>query len=74
MARNMCTSGEEVRFCDICETTIKDGICIDGRTKMGPWADMCQGCHKTHGIGLGLGKGQKYQRSEDGKVWKKIAG
>lgn len=31
----------------------------DGKTKDGPWANMCEQCFKTHGIGLGLGKGQR---------------
>lgn len=32
---------------------------IDGKTQMGPWASMCDLCHKAHGCGLGLGKGQR---------------
>jgi hypothetical protein len=31
----------------------------DGKTKMGPWAFMCQDCFRRHGSGLGLGRGQK---------------
>lgn len=31
----------------------------DGRTKMGPWAMMCEEHFKVFGVGLGLGKGQK---------------
>ena len=32
---------------------------VDGKTKAGPWANMCSSCHLTHGVGLGLGKGQR---------------
>lgn len=32
---------------------------VDGKTKMGPWAYMCEGCFQSHGVGLGLGKGQR---------------
>lgn len=31
----------------------------DGKTKMGPWANMCEDCFETYGVGLGLGRGQK---------------
>jgi hypothetical protein len=31
----------------------------DGRTKQGPWANMCKRHFKQHGVGLGLGKGQR---------------
>ena len=32
---------------------------VDGRTKMGAWAFMCEKHFKKYGVGLGLGKGQK---------------
>ena len=32
---------------------------VDGKTKMGPWAFMCDDCHNKYGVGLGTGKGQK---------------
>lgn len=31
----------------------------DGKTKRGPWANMCDACFGTHGIGLGTGRGQR---------------
>lgn len=31
----------------------------DGATRQGPWAYMCDGCFTTHGVGLGLGRGQR---------------
>lgn len=52
--------GSHAYACDICGAPIID-YHIDGKTQMGPWADMCPECHKTHGVGLGVGKGQKYK-------------
>ena len=43
---------EKCRLCEQQEAT------IDGRTNAGPWTYMCDNCHKTYGVGLGLGKGQ----------------
>lgn len=31
----------------------------DGKTTEGPWAYMCETCFTIHGVGLGMGKGQK---------------
>jgi hypothetical protein len=31
----------------------------DGKTVMGPWANMCEMDFKEFGVGLGLGRGQK---------------
>lgn len=45
--------------CDGCDN-ILEGTFIDGRTIFGPWAIMCEDCHTTHGVGLGIGKGQRY--------------
>lgn len=33
----------------------------DAKTKLGVWAYMCENCFKIHGVGLGLGKGQKFK-------------
>lgn len=47
---------------------------IDGKTKMGPWANMTPDSFKKHGAGkLGTGYGQKYEKQEDGK-WLKTEG
>lgn len=32
---------------------------FDGRTRMGPWANMCEPCFIVDGVGLGLGIGQR---------------
>ena len=57
--------------CDIC-ITLKSRTAIveamkakyDGKTKLGPWAYMCQECFEVFGLGLGIGKGQELVLSE----------
>ena len=51
--------------CDFCG----DEAHYDGRTTLGPWANMCQQHFMEHGIGLGLGRGQKLvvSREENAK-------
>lgn len=47
--------------CDICRFPLNKGsYFVDGKTVSGPWALMCPKCFKFYGIGLGTGKGQKY--------------
>lgn len=46
---------------------------IDGRIHGGSWANMCLKCHAAVGVGLGMGRGQKYTKQEDGR-WLKVAG
>lgn len=58
--------------CDICQEAITDTF-VDGKTMMGPWANMCLICHRQEGRGLGMGCGQKYQKQADGR-WLKIGG
>lgn len=31
----------------------------DAKMLEGPWAYLCQSCYDLHGVGLGLGKGQR---------------
>lgn len=45
----------ELPNCDFCSNPAE----YDGKTKLGPWAYMCGGHFKEHGIGLGTGVGQK---------------
>lgn len=56
--------------CDMCSTKIRDTY-IDGKTTMGPWGNMCVRCHGFYGVGLGTGKGQRYQLQPSGK-WAKM--
>lgn len=54
---NTATDALSVRpTCDICSSR---PAAIDGKTVMGPWAYMCVPCFETHGVGLGLGRGQR---------------
>ena len=54
---------EDARDCDLCQVNIAE---YDGATNLrgpnipGPWANMCRLCFAQFGIGLGLGRGQKY--------------
>ena len=52
----------ELPDCDICPAGRAQ---YDGRTKMGPWANMCESCFKKYGVGLGYGHGQKLIVSQD---------
>lgn len=61
--------GSKPDTCNICSQPFKN-VFIDGRTRMGPWGLLCSGCHRTIGVGLGLGKGQLY----DLKTLKKLEG
>ena len=47
--------------CDVCASAgIRDQVAkYDGKTIMGPWANMCQACFADLGVGLGLGRGQE---------------
>jgi len=67
--------------CDFCSTDAfdrliegkKDAVMdtfVDGKTKMGPWALMCESCFSKYGVGLGTGLGQRY----DAKTLLKIEG
>ena len=44
---------------------------VDGSTGSGgPWAIMCDECHKTFGVGLGIGRGQRFVMQGDGRFLK----
>lgn len=45
--------------CDLCHDAITTAF-IDGKTVMGPWANMCRECFVEHGVGIGQGQGQRY--------------
>jgi len=46
--------------CDFCtEAGTTTQAAVDGKTNLGPWAYMCEMHYATHGIGLGLGRGQR---------------
>jgi len=43
-------------MCDFCGFR---EAAYDAKTKQGPWAYMCEECFKKHGVGLGVGLGQR---------------
>ena len=47
--------------CDICHSQVGD-VMYDAKTVYGPWANMCENCFNTIGVGLGTGLGQRYVR------------
>ena len=55
--------------CNICDRPVGVRF-VDGRTRMGPWADMCPTCHARYGVGLGTGRGQLYELQADGRYVK----
>jgi hypothetical protein len=55
-------------LCDICRGTLRTGSSFfDGKTVTGPWAWMCSVCFGRHGIGIGTGRGQKYNSKTNEK-------
>jgi hypothetical protein len=63
--------GSPPERCDICGETLASGF-VDGQTRQGPWGCLCGKCHAKYGVGLGTGRGQKYEKQGDKFV--KVAG
>lgn len=72
MANPVYWCGDAPTHCDISGRPIVN-VFVDGATTLGPWANMDLKAHRAYGRGLGLGKGQKYEKQPDGK-WLKVAG
>lgn len=50
----------ELPPCDFCAAVSFYRLAIiDGKTKQGPWANMCSLHFAQHGVGLGTGLGQR---------------
>lgn len=62
----------EVNRCAVCQKRLTDEF-IDGDTVRGVWCTMHVSCHAIFGRGLGIGRGQKYRKQEDGR-WKRVEG
>ncbi len=62
-------TGDVLPECQICNEPITH-VFVDGRTKFGPWAIMCDACHRHYGKGLGIGNGQRYVKQTDGVFYK----
>jgi hypothetical protein len=59
--------------CDFCAekgVELETEFFVDGATKMGPWAMMCDAHFHRVGVGVGPGSGQRY----DAKTGVKVAG
>ncbi len=53
--------GPRPALCDVCSTELEEQeYWVDGATQYGPWGNMCPACHRQVGMGLGTGRGQKY--------------
>jgi hypothetical protein len=64
--------GTEPVACDHCHQPFGDFF-IDGRMHpdspgRGLWALLCVACHPEHGVGFGMGRGQKYETKSRTKV------
>ena len=64
--------GSEIEKCDVCKAKIRNAF-VDGKMEGGPWAIMCASCHRIYGVGLGTGRGQRFEKQEDGR-WLKTEG
>jgi hypothetical protein len=61
---------DDFPMCDFCDSQAS----YDGKTKIGPWANMCETHFVEHGTGLGPGKGQRLVlKGTDDKVEVKIS-
>lgn len=62
--------------CDFCGNAIPlEGEFIDGRISgRTTWAIMCVSCHSKYGVGIGVGKGQRYVFNPKGYTWEKVEG
>jgi len=74
--------------CDVCKGSFKAPMRADimfdavvslptsrtlAPTKRSIWANVCTDCFLQFGTGLGQGRGQKYEKQQDGR-WLKVAG
>lgn len=53
--------------CDICHEPLEKEF-VDGATVFGPWGIMCIPCHELVGMGLGTGRGQRYDLATRNKL------
>jgi hypothetical protein len=62
-------TGSAPTQCDIDKRPITTEF-VDGKTTVGPWANMCPQCFQRYGVGIGTGRGQRYVKQEDGRFMK----
>lgn len=60
--------------CGLCGRSLSGRkFMVDGKVRGScGWANMCGDCFRTHGVGIGWGYGQLYQRDENG--WLEVGG
>lgn len=59
MGKNNKIKVHHLPMCDFClQGREHNDAHYDGRTNLGPWANMCEEHFEAHGIGLGVGRGQ----------------
>lgn len=72
-------AGEIPDRCDVCNRPFSECInpnnseshgktFIDGRMITGQWANMGENCFAVVGVGLGVGKGQRYNATTGDKI------
>lgn len=55
--------------CDVCRKPITS-VFYDAHHPMGAWANMCAACFRESGASLGIGRGQRYRKCDDGNFYK----
>jgi hypothetical protein len=64
--------GDAPAQCDICNGGFAS-VMYDARTKSGQWGNICRKCFSAYGVGIGMGRGQRYELTADGR-WLKTGG
>jgi len=55
-------------ICDFCGEWTAGTTFVDGKTRMGPWALMCERCFSIFGIKVAQGFGQRYSADTKEKL------
>jgi len=61
------------KACDLCGKPVTKTF-IDGKVRGSSWACMCRTCWAFNGVGLGTGKGQRYDLDKASGLWLKTGG
>jgi ribosome-binding protein aMBF1 (putative translation factor) len=63
--------GDPPKTCDLCNQKIV--AAFSDANLRGTWANVCDSCFRDYHGTYGIGRGQRYEATEDGK-WKKTRG
>jgi hypothetical protein len=55
----MQQQAQKQRCCQLCNEPLIESY-IDGATVVGPWAIMCDACHRQFGVGWGVGRASRH--------------